>query len=421
MDTTYKFGYPTAKRVVEIQEAVSSSHETYSEEYQGKYRQLPVVEVRIELLVYRIENIRTKSLQKEYLVQHPNLPRDYFLCDPFSIETQETQHTILKALANKENLLSTFKKDKLQQTEPLICSDDGVIVNGNRRLCAWRELFYSEPDIYKYFETIKVAVLPNHDPLGMYDLEVALQIRTPMKAEYTWHSIAADSKEKADQGNEISLIASKRNMSPEDIRTYIECYEYAIEYLLSIGHPDEWSLVDKQYFAFKQIVAGRKSLSKPGDKELFQEIAKAMLQIPAKGDSLYTQIPKVVNNLVDISPKLQEVFDILVEDFEEDDLSILTGGDAQENSNINSQIAAGIRIAENPELVIKTVKIVIEAQNEIEKEKKKKSFIFDQVIKAATNLNNAISNLNDTMSKDGIAKQLENIEAACIILKDWIR
>ena len=70
----------------------------------------------------------------------------------------------------------------------------------------------------------------------------------------------------------------------------------------SINHPDEWSLVDKQEFAFRQIVNGRKNLFNPGDKELFQEIAKAMLQTPATGDRLYKQIPKVVKNLTAIAP-----------------------------------------------------------------------------------------------------------------------
>lgn len=51
------------------------------------------------------------------------------------------------------------------------------------------------------------------------------------------------------------------------------------------------TLVDKQEYAFKQIVIGRKNIVNPGDKELFQEISKAMLQTPAVGDRLYKQIP----------------------------------------------------------------------------------------------------------------------------------
>ena len=190
MENTYEFGYPSARRIFEIQDAVANSHETHPEEYQGKYRSLPVIEVRIELLVYRIENIRTKSLQKEWLSQHPNYPKNFFTSDPYSIETQEIQHIILKSLANKEKLLSTFKNDTLQQKDPIVCSDDGIVVKGNRRLCVWRQLYYSDENKYKHFQTVRVAILPNHDPQGMYDLEVALQIHSDMKAEYIWHSIA---------------------------------------------------------------------------------------------------------------------------------------------------------------------------------------------------------------------------------------
>lgn len=421
MEGVYQFGYPTAKRVFHIKDAMSSSKETHPEEYQGKYKQLPVIEVHIELLVYRIENIRTINLQKEWLTQHPEYPKDFFSNDPYSIEVQEAQHLILKKLADKEKLQSAFKDGKLQQKEPLICSDEGVVVNGNRRLCAWRELYYSDKIKYNHFQTVRVAVLPNHDPQGMYDLEVALQIHSDMRAEYTWHSIAADSKGKLEQGVEIKLIAAKQGKSPDEIQTYIDCYDYAFQYLESVGRPDEWSLVDKQYFAFQKIVAGRKSLNNPANKELFQEIAKAMLQCPAEGDRLYNQIPKVVKALPEISPKLKETFNLAIDDEPEDDIDLLTGGDVNKENSVNSQIAAGIRIADNPALVVHTVKTVLDSCDELEKEKKTKIFVFDQVKKAATCLNNAISNLNDSMSKEGISKQIENIEVACDVLKDWIK
>jgi len=242
-----------------------------------------------------------------------------------------------------------------------------------------------------------------------------------MKAEYVWHAIAADYQEKFDLGMDIGVLADKQNKKPEEINTYIECYNYAAQYLESIGHPDEWMLVDKQEYAFKQIVIGRKNISNPGDKELFQEISKAMLQTPAVGDRLYKQIPKVVSALSVIAPKLQEVFGITVQNSEEDDLALLTSGDAISENTTNSQIAAGIRLADNPTLVAQTVKSVLDTTDELEKEKKKKSFVFDQVMKAATLLTNAVSNLDDAMSKDGVGKQLDNIEGACAALRDWIK
>lgn len=424
MEYTYSFGYPNMQRTLAITEAVGNSQtgEKYQVDYRGKYRPLPVIEVPIEMLVYRIENIRTKSLQKQWLAQHRELPRDLFVSDPFSIEAQETQHQVLKLLVDKENLLKTFKdNDKLQQTEPLICSNDGIVVNGNRRLCAWRELYYNNRAKYAHFQTIRIAVLPDSDSQGMYDLEVALQIHSDMKAEYVWHAIAADYQEKFDSGVDINVLVAKQNKNAEEIMTYIDCYKYAAQYLESIGHPDEWMLVDKQWEAFKKIVKGRRSIVNPGDRELFQEITKAILQSPVVGDRLYNQIPKVVSNLATIAPKLREVFDIVVQDEGDDDLALLTGGDVSSENTASAQIAAGIRMAENPILVTQTVKSVLDTADALENEKKKKSYIFDLVMKAATCLTNAVSNLNDSMSKEGVGKQLENIEGACAALKDWIK
>ena len=334
---------------------------------------------------------------------------------------QEAQHQILKSLADKEGLLDTFKKGRLQQKEALIITDEGVVVNGNRRLCVWRELYYSDRIKYSHFQSIRVAVLPDHDPQGIYDLEVALQIHSDMKAEYVWHTIAADYKEKIEQGVELDKFAQKQGKSSDEINKLIDCFDYAEQYLESIGHPDEWTLVDKQEFAFRQIVSVRKNITNPGDKELFQEIAKALLLTPASGDRLYKQIPKVSKNLSDIAVKLGEVFDISLSDAVDDDLSLLLGGDTTDTGNANSQIAAGIRTAENPELVAKTVKSVLETSDELEKEKKKKTFVYDQVKKAADILTNTISNVDETMSKDGVKKQLDNIAVALDILNDWIR
>ena len=423
MEVRYQFGFPMNKRMMIIADALNSphAHETQHEEYRGKYRPLNIIEVPIELLVYRIENIRTKSLQKQWLVTHPDCGKDFFTADPGSIEVQEAQHQILKSLADKEGLLDTFKKGKLQQKEALIVTDDGVVVNGNRRLCAWRILYYADRIKYAHFQTIRVAVLPDHDPQGIYDLEVALQIHSDMKAEYTWHSIASDYKEKVEQGIDLSKFAQKQGKTPEEINRLIECYEYAEQYLESIGHTDEWSLVDKQEFAFRQIVIGRKGLNNPGDKELFQEIAKAMLQTPASGDRLYKQIPKVVKNLSVIAPKLSEVFGINISESVDDDISLLLGGDNSNTGNVNSQIASGIRTADSPDLVVKTVKDVLETSDELEKEKKKKTFVYDQVKKAADILTNTISNLDSSMNKEGVKKQIENIDIALDILNDWLR
>ena len=426
MEMKYEFGYPAAKRIAEIKELVEKTKEYQSEEYMGQLRKLPVIEIRIGAPIYRLENIRTINAQKEWLALNKDKPRDYFVSEPGAIEVQQTQHSLLKKIVTKDGLIEAFKFDKSsgsarKQKYPLIISDEGVVVNGNCRLCAWRELYYSDPEKYSHLQTVRVAVLPNHDPAGMYELEVSLQLGEPEKEDYVWHAIAADSKAKYEQNVDIDVIARRRNMKTKELNTMIEAYEYAASYLESIGSADVWSLVDNQYYAFRAIVLGRKNLNKPGEKALFAEIAKSILSQPAKDGRLYDQIPKVVKNLNLITPKLKEVFDIESSTDEPDEISLLLGGDVSDQDAENAVVAAGLEKADNPQLVVKTVVSVIETADEIEKEKKKSEYIFEQVRKAATELNNAVANIDDRMSKDGVSKQIENIKASLVISEDWIK
>ena len=64
MGVTYHFGYPNMQRIVAIDEAVNNAQngEKYQVNYRGKYRPLTVIEVPIEMLVYRIETIFYKGI-----------------------------------------------------------------------------------------------------------------------------------------------------------------------------------------------------------------------------------------------------------------------------------------------------------------------------------------------------------------------
>ena len=126
-----------------------------------------------------------------------------------------------------------------------------------------------------------------------------------------------------------------------------------------------------------------------------------------------------VNDDCDYS--IEDVFETEIDEISvDDDLDLLGEGDQGDIDTTNAQLAAGIRIADDPQKVVSIVKFIVESCDELEKEKKKQNFVFNQVVNAATALNNAVSNLDDSMSKHGIEKQIENIEASCAILKDWI-
>ena len=67
------------------------------------------------------------------------------------------------------------------------------------------------------------------------------------------------------------------------------------------------------------------------------------------------------------------------------------------------------------------VQKTLDTISEIDKEIKQTTFVLDQLQKANTALQNAINHSNDTMSKNGVDKQLDSIERACRILRDWIK
>ena len=154
MPTNYTIGqggigtYSLVQRKAEISHACALSTTTGKLEFQGVYQSLKIIRVSIWLPVYRLANGRTKTYQLQYLADHPDLPADFFTADNESVDAQIAQDEILMKLVDEEDLRSAFKNPAVQQTEPIICTSSGVVVNGNRRLCAWRSLF--ESDRVKY-------------------------------------------------------------------------------------------------------------------------------------------------------------------------------------------------------------------------------------------------------------------------------
>ena len=184
----------------------------------GKNQRLKQIRVRIGFPVYRLENGRTRTFQKEYLATHADAPADLFTMDTDSLEAQRAQHEILKKLAEDEDLLKEFQSGT-EQTEPIIITTTGVVVNGNRRLCTWRTLYYKEPEKYKYFEFIDVAVLPEDcDEAEIKALEKRLQIQKTHRAEYKWHNKAAMLKEEKAQGESETSLAKSYDISKKEVR-----------------------------------------------------------------------------------------------------------------------------------------------------------------------------------------------------------
>ena len=149
--------------------------------------QLPTVHLDQDLLVYRVDNGRLlASLQEEFSQRPAELTRLHQQED--KAETQELLHRLLlkKAADERGPILRELRRLKVQ-TEPLLVDATGVVINGNRRLSAMRQLLDEDPQAYTRFTRPLVAVLPaTVSRTEVEYIETALQLAPETKLPYGW-------------------------------------------------------------------------------------------------------------------------------------------------------------------------------------------------------------------------------------------
>ena len=433
-----QYGAPLLTRKSEIASKMKESTILFPLEVMGKYQRLKQITVRIELPVYRIENGRTKNFQKEYLATHPDAPADLFTKDTDSLEAQRAQHAILRRLVDDEDLLKEFQKGT-HQTEPIIVTNTGVVVNGNRRLCAWRTLYQDDPEAYKNFEFIDVAVLPAEcDEKEIVALERRLQIQKTHRAEYKWHNKATMMKEEREAGVAPEVIAKDYDVSKKEVDLLIGALEYAEMYLVSIDKKDQWSLVDGDVYAFRTMVEERKKISDQGRKELFEAICFKLIETKDYKERLYAVIPGISENLDAIADALREkglLPSIKNEhedeeaeneteepDIEDDDDDLLGGGE-EDNDSANkgySELATAVQTSD-----VKLgglVKQITDEQKAIKAEQKNANFLIKTLASVSRTLWGLRSNgLNENTLTEGASAHLDAIKEHVEYLEQWIQ
>src|SRR6185312_10992781 len=131
-------------------------------EYQNATQPLPVIRLGIDVPIYRMANGRTRTAQLQYVRSH-KLPVHFFSAGQENQEAQQAQHDILDRFS-KEGTPSIIPIATVlgegRQTEPILITAAGVVVNGNRRLAAMRELYAGGEATYSSFSHVNCKVLP---------------------------------------------------------------------------------------------------------------------------------------------------------------------------------------------------------------------------------------------------------------------
>lgn len=425
-----QLGFPLIKRREEIKNKKESATHQYVLDIQGRQEYLPVIRVRIDFPVYRLANGRTKSAQKEYLATHKDtVEPDLFTKDHDSYEAQQVQHELLTTLVKEEDLLSSFRDDGVHQVEPIICTNTGVVVNGNRRLCAWRILYNSDPIKYSYFESIDIAILPELSEDEIYSLEKKLQIQKTMRAEYHWHTKALMIEEELRTGAKAKDIARSYGMKVKELQVLVAARKMASRYLEVNGQSDQWSRVDKARYAFESVVKCEEKIHDQNERELFRKMAFNLIsstkEIDGVSDRLYKLIPQYANSVPEFVAeqvkKLDEIstpHDDQPAIEENDDSSLLLGGDTVEQddaSRVSEAIESGLLEIHHDE-----IKRIIDRKAALESERVRSTILVDELSRISARMKEIIGNyLIEDTNTDGVEEQLSSIESSIQTIRKW--
>ena len=268
------YGWPFLDRREEFKKlGEQSTAETYRvADFKGSTVSLPILRVPLNLPKYRISNGRTASAQQEW-VAAKQLSAEFFdNGDPELEEEQIGQHNILTGMVKEEGLLAKFKDPANKQVDPIQLDENGFVVNGNRRLCAWRILYQNEPSTFGHFGNVDVVVLPHCNEQELDRLEAKLQIEKDIRSDYTWDAEANMMAQKQRfHGFTTLQLAQLYAKKKREIEDLLAMRALAEEYLSSRGRESAWSEVKGDRYAFQELLKASVGTVSFGDREIVKQ------------------------------------------------------------------------------------------------------------------------------------------------------
>lgn len=218
-------------------------------EYQNSAQQLPVIRISIDLPIYRMANGRTRTEQLKFIRQHQS-PANFFSNGQENEDAQQAQHELLDAFS-KQGTNSIIPIAKVledgKQTEPILITSAGVVVNGNRRLAAMRELYSTGQDAHPEFTHVNCMVLPaSASDKEIKEIEIRLQMQPETKLAYTWVNEALTIKDLLQSGFTREEITRDMRKDTREVTAMLQALGHAEIYLKDWrGQPENYELVER--------------------------------------------------------------------------------------------------------------------------------------------------------------------------------
>lgn len=181
-------------------------------------KELIVVDLPIEWVRFSTLNHRTRAEQMREIETSGTL--DLFKGDPIGDRAQQAQINILTSQEGFESLKEDLRNRG--QQEPAIITVEGVLINGNRRAAALRDLWLR--DGVQSARYVRALVLPADATSDeLIDLETELQVAKDYREDYSWVNEALLIEEIFDSLNkDWDKVAQRMRLKPTEVRAQYE-------------------------------------------------------------------------------------------------------------------------------------------------------------------------------------------------------
>lgn len=260
----------------------------------GKTEKFPVIMLDIDVPVYNMMNGRTMDKQ-DYFVKNNSKKSTFFSNGQENNGAQREQHVLLVHEANRgtdQNVFKQFKKIKrFDPSKPILLTNDAVIINGNRRLCTMRELYYAEGGAQKYsmFAQVPCAIVERDlSEKEFAQFEDEIQVKKDMKQPYRWINILKKTKRELGLGFTADEIAKNMGVTTKEVKENISKLEVIEEHLdKDLDEAGNYSVVE-------------------GQEQIFKDVGGLLNQGDIKGDEDKKDIIKNITRRISVSSNIED-------------------------------------------------------------------------------------------------------------------
>ena len=390
---------------------------TYDLKWKGHLHQLPVYKISIQDLRYNLFNTRVKPHLKQYISEH-NLEDDYFQqIDKDKHSTQQLIQNFLESNPDRKEALKFFREGNIPVSQlPLVSTIDGRLINGNQRLCCYRELRRKDPGKYDYLQTAYVAFLPDNGSLeDERALEANFQDTELGTSMFDWIQQGLWLIEQIKEGQKTPKeIASTIGKTQTEVKLHINRIFLAKDFLEYIEKPDYWvALRDEMKLdqAFKTLQSEISNHKTQEDKELLKKMAFKIMEDPVaatkgKNTSVHKVIGSISKNLQVTKSQIKKPEPKLKTPKDNDDdifapVPTKTEAPVDNHDDVNLIDIEDI----DPGDLVDVIIDVAQVEDDKNKAKNEKAYGLKQLKGAVTSLDNILKNW-DNIDKKGLKNQV---------------